>query len=220
MTLQDTKPRKRRRKPVGESTPATATLLAHPAVDRILESATRTAAELAKLNAAMDKLMVATGDGVIPAVRVLADRLISFLDAAAGWDECEEDGDEEDDDGDLKESSLSVPENMNQSWAWKQIADACYLRDDGEIDLGTPDRLMDQTFRNSTFGHRDDNREGDELDTREACELEINGEDDELSHGERSDDDIEGCLAEAYEGCETEEGVPLMNGGDRNGDAH
>lgn len=126
-----------------------ATILAHPAVDRILESATRTADELVKLNAAMDRLMIATGDGVIPAVRKLADQLITFLDSSAGWDEREEDGDEKDDDGDLNEATL-----------------------------GAPDATMDQEYSWKLTGQEGEDLEGDELDTHEGSSLDIDGESD------------------------------------------
>jgi hypothetical protein len=90
--------------------------------DQLLSAVDRTAAELAKLNAAMDRLMVSTGDGVIPAVRHLAEQFIAFLDTADGWDEREEEnkhGDGADDEPSLgamiAKSRTKTPTNST-SW--------------------------------------------------------------------------------------------------------
>jgi hypothetical protein len=151
MTLIDTTTRKPRRKPANTSATPAATILAHPTADRIIASATRAASELAKLNAAMDKLMVAKGKRVIPAVRDLADQLIAFLDTSAGWDECEEEPEGDDSD---HEPSLGAGDGMNQVSSWGNYQGNFSDENEGE-DL-----------------------EGDELDKLETSDLEISGEAD------------------------------------------
>src|SRR5581483_7737712 len=129
MTLIETpKPRK----PARASVDYSATLLAIISTDGLTESATRAADELAKLNAAMDRLMIARGDGVIPAVRELADQLISFLDTAAGWDEREPEHEGDDNPDDEPSLGASAGINPVQSWSSAQntARDDCEQQDE------------------------------------------------------------------------------------------
>lgn len=229
MTLIETTPRKPRRKPAGESAGIPATSLATTTADRILESATRAADELAKLNASMDRLLIATGNGVIPAVRDLAEHLISFLDTADGWDEREhEDEDADFDDepilgaAEVKTGGLTY---WNQERAWKETGQEGEDPEGDELEeVGETDELERGEADGSSNGTVDDEPSLGSLDGRmsqlkwgiadrwepgtwegQDCE------DDGLVRGEGSGDDSEGCEVE-------DEVQGRMHGGDRDGD--
>src|SRR5581483_7585007 len=136
--------------------------------DQVLPAVDKTVAELAKLNAAMDRLMVSTGEGVIPALRNLAEQLIAFLDIAEGWDEREEEnehGDSADD-----EPSLGAAESVNQVRTWSASQNP--TRDDRE----------------------EQDEDGDELDKLEGSDLDISGEADGNNGGIVDDEPSLGSL--------------------------
>jgi hypothetical protein len=77
---------------------------------------------------------ISTGDGVIPAVRHLAEQLIAFLDTADGWDEREVENEHGDGNvgcgGADDEPSLGAAESANQVRTWSSAQNPA--RDDRE----------------------------------------------------------------------------------------
>jgi hypothetical protein len=173
MTIQEPvlPPRKRRQKPADDAKQVVIPI-SDTMAERILVSCNAATAELQKLNTAMDKLLGATGEAVIPAVHELADKLIAFLDTADDFDEREEENEHGDggygEGGADDEPSLGASETMNQERAWRNTGS----RDDCE--------LQDE--------------DGDELDKLEACDLDISGEADGATGGCVDDEPSLGSL--------------------------
>jgi hypothetical protein len=124
MTIQEPvlPPRKRRQKPADDAKQVVIPI-SDTMAERILVSCNAATAELQKLNTAMDKLLGATGEAVIPAVHELADKLIAFLDTADDFDEREEENEHGDGSAD-DEPSLGASETMNQERAWRNTGHA------------------------------------------------------------------------------------------------
>ena len=117
----------------------------------------------------MDLVIAAKGESVRPAVEeALAERLISFLDATTADPDLEDDG--EGDGNADDEPSLGATEAVNHDKAWKWSKSNDPLSVDVEA--------------------CDSDREGDDLDTKEACELEIYGESDSPNGGGTVDDEV------------------------------
>jgi hypothetical protein len=152
--------------PRNQSAPSADThpLLLHPAAEKALAAVGKVADELAKLNAAMDKLVAAKGESVRPAVEALAEQLIGFLDATMPDPDLEDDDEGENSD---EEPSLGAPETVNQERAWRH-------QDHDDREWEDP--------------------EGDELDTLEASDLDISGEADGHNGGCVDDEPSLGSL--------------------------
>jgi hypothetical protein len=166
--------------PADETASPTALLL-HPTAEQALAAVGRVADELAKLNASMDKLIKAKGDGVRPAVEALAEQLITFLDATTADPDLEEEVE-----GDSPDGSGTVDDEPSLGSLDRRVDQTKWSRPD-YLPRGTWDIAADAELDEAE-------REGDELDTKEASELEIYGEGDGDTGGIVDDEPSLGSL--------------------------